>query len=393
MINLTYNAELVFQSQEDFEKILGVLKAEQQVFNEASKLHFGDGSKVKNSIIDLHSKFYRSFREKNPEIPSQIVIRGEQACLSAYKAIKSNKHKIDKAIQKNNLSIRLDKRIYTWKNNKIKLTSLAGRVMVDFVRYGKLDKCLTDYEFCDPLLFFRDNKIWISLTFKVPTKPEPQTRFAIGIDLGVNRAIATSEGLIIQDRKFNGEKRKLRFLKRKLKSRGTQSAKRHLRKLKRKERNKNKNQTHLLANKILSCSNANVIVMEDLMGLKNPKGKKKNLRKAINNKIGQVPFAELRLILTYKAPLKGKTVICVDPQFTSQIDSRTGLKDGIRKGSRYYCKDGIILDADVNAAKNIANRSKLPVSYCGNAITYGQVSVNKPNVGVRDSQARKFIRG
>lgn len=388
MINLTYNAELLFQSQEDFGKILGVLKAEQQAFNEASKIHFGDGTKRKNSITELHSKFYHQFREKNPEIPSQIVIRGEQACLSAYKSIKSNKHKIDKAIEKNNLSIRLDKRIYTWKNNKIKLTSLAGRVTVNFHRYPKLDKLLAEYAFCDPLLFFRENKIWISLTFKVPVKPEVQTQSAIGVDLGVNRAFATSEGLIFKDKKFNREKRKLRFLKRKLQSCRTKSAKRHLRKLKRKERNKNKNQTHFLANKILTCSNANVVVLEDLTGLKNPKGKKKK-SKAMNNKIAQVPFAELRTILTYKAPLHGKSLVLINPQFTSQIDSRTGLKDGVRKGSRYLCKDGVILDADVNAAENIAKKSKLPVSHFGREpiLTYGQVYVNKPNVG--NSLSRK----
>jgi putative transposase len=380
MTSLTYNAELIFQSQDDFDKIFAVLNAEKLAFNEASRIHFGNGEKRKNSIVDLHGKFYYNFRSKNPRIPSQIVIRGEQACLSAYRSIKSNKHEIDKPIEKNNLSIRLDKRLYTWKNNKIKLTSLDGRVTADFVRYPKLNEYLENYQFCDPELFCRNGKIWIALTFKVETKPEAIEKLAVGIDLGVNRAVATSEGLIIQDKKFNKEKRKLRYLKRQLKSCGTKSARKHLKKLSRKERNKNKNQTHLLANTILNSTKANVIVLEDLVGLKNPKNKKKKLSKSNNNKIGQVPFAELRRILTYKAPLKGKIVMAVDPKFTSQIDSRTGKQDGLRKGSRYYCKDGVILDADHNASINIANRSKLPVSLGRNIKTYGQVVVNRPNV-------------
>lgn len=380
MTTLTYNAEVLFQSQEDFGKILTVLESERKVFNEASKIQFGNGGKRKNSIVELHSKFYSKFRAENPEIPSQVVIRGEQACLSAYRSIKSNKHKIEKPIEKNNLSIRLDKRLYTWKNNKIKLTSLNGRVLVDFHRYPKLNEFLGKYEFCDPQLFYRNNKIWIGLTFKIQTKPESVEKTAVGIDLGVNRAVATSEGIIIQDKKFNKEKRKLRFLKRKLQSRGTKSARKHLKKLRRKERNKNKNQTHLLANTILKTSKANTIVLEDLTGLKNPKNKKKKVSKSNNNKIGQVSFAELRTVLTYKAPLWGKTVTLVNPTFTSQIDSRTGLKDGTRKGSRYYCKDGAILDADINASINIARRSKLPVSLGSNIETYGQAVVTRPIV-------------
>lgn len=380
MINLTYNAELLFQSQEDFGKIFAVLKAEQKVFNEASQMHFAKDGKQKNSIVELHGKFYSKFRSENPEIPSQIVIRGEQSCLSAYRSIKSNKHKISKPIEKKNLSIRLDKRIYSWKNNKIKLTSLAGRVTADFNRYPRLEELLKSYEFCDPLLFLRDGKIWISLTFKVSTKPESVEKLAVGIDLGVNRAIVTSEGLMIQDKKFNKEKRKLRFLKRQLQSKGTQSAKKHLRKIRRKEFNRNKSQSHLLANSIIKSTEANVLVLEDLTGLKNPKGKKKKVSRSNQNKIGQVPFAELRRILTYKAPIYGKTVILVDPKFTSQIDSRTGLKDGERKGSRYYCKDGVILDADINAAVNIAKRSKLPVSLGSNTKTYGQAVVTRPIV-------------
>lgn len=385
MINLTYNTELEFQSQEDFEKILTVLKSEQKVFNEASKLHYGTGEKRKNSIVELHGKFYHKFRKENPAIRSQIVIRGEQACLSAYRSIKSNKHRIEKAIEKKRLSIRLDKHIYSWKNGKIKLTSLDGRVTVDFKRYPKLSEMIEKYEFCDPLLFYREGKIWISLTFKVDTKPESINKIAVGVDLGVNRAVATSEGLIIKDAKFNKEKRKLRFLKRQLKSaidvKKSKSAKRHLKKLRRKERNKNKNQTHLLANRILSSTKANLIVLEDLTGLKNPKSRSKKTSKSINNKVGQVPFAELRAILTYKAPLVGKTVVTVNPKFTSQIDSRTGLKDGVRKGSRYYCKDGTILDADLNAANNIAIRSKLPISclrLC--AALDGQAVVARPIV-------------
>jgi IS605 OrfB family transposase len=235
---------------------------------------------------------------------------------------------------------------------------------------------LETYQFCDPLINERNNEIWISLTFDVPELPVKQDS-ACGVDLGIRIAAATSEGKFYRDKKFNHEKRKLRFQKRKLRSaadRGSKTARRQLRKLGRKERNKNLNQTHHLTNKILSDSSASVIVLEDLTKLK------RNLKKGNpyknQNSISQVPFYQIRQVLTYKAPLYGKTVICVDPKYTSQIDHRTGKKDGARKGRRFYCKDGIVLDSDNNAAINIAKRSKLPVSYL--TILDGQVIADRP---------------
>lgn len=44
----------------------------------------------------------------------------------------------------------------------------------------------------------------------------------------------------------------------------------------------------------------------------------------------------------------------------------------------YYGKDGVVLDADQNAAVNIAKRSKLPASYL--TVLDGQASVSRPIV-------------
>ena len=82
----------------------------------------------------------------------------------------------------------------------------------------------------------------------------------------------------------------------------------------------------------------------------------------------------------------GKVVKIVSPYWTSQIDSVSEKKEGERRGSRFYSKSGIIYDADLNAAINIAKRSKLPVSQTNN-LTYGQAKVNSPIVGGSHLQA------
>ena len=199
-----------------------------------------------------------------------------------------------------------------------------------------------------------------------------KSKLALGVDLGMRRVAACSDGRIIIDRKFNGDKRKLRHLKDNLKSKGSKSSRTRLRKLRHKEANKNKNQTHCVANAILK-TNCDTIVLENLKGIKAKKHKFQNKRA-----ISQVPLFELRRILTYKAENMGKSVILVSPAYTSQIDSFSGIKEGVRRGCRFYALSGIVYDADLNASRNIGNRSKLPVSY-GNILD-GQATVNSPIV-------------
>lgn len=381
---VSYNVKLNFISKEDNDRYLNTLELQRFTYNECSKCHFGA---TKNSLVELHNKFYKEFRNKYPEIPSNIVIHTIQEVLSSYRSIKSNKHKITEPPEKKKLSIRLTKNTSTLKihSNTISLTSIGGkRILSSFAPYDKLKELIGKYPVCDPLIFERDGQIWLSLTFETPEVVVVESK-AVGVDFGIGRLAATSEGLLIKDKRFNERKRKLRYLKRQLqsKSKDSKSAKRHLKKLRRKERNINKNQTHLIANAIIKSTNANVIVVEDLKGIKrNPKNK---YRKKFNNKISQVPFYELRRILEYKAKAHGKVVKNVSPAWTSQIDHVTGKKEGERRGRRFYSKSGIIFDSDINAAINIGLRSKLPVSQINN-LTYGQAIVNSPIVGGSHSQ-------
>lgn len=366
-MRLTYTTKLMFDSDSDRGKIIDVLSAQQKAYNECSKVKFSISN---NSIVELHNKFYKQFRECQPEIPSQVVIAAENECLSAYRSIKSNKHKIDEPIKKKKLSIRLDKRTYSFKNNRFSIISLGKRIKCGIHLYPKLSSFMKEYDFCDPLLYIKDNEVRMALSFDIPTKKVNESS-ACGIDLGIRMAAVTSEGKFFQDKKFNKEKRKLRYLKRQLQSCGSKSAKKHLRKKRQKEHNKNTNQTYKLAHAILQNTKANIIVLEDLSKIKRKRNKYQN-----KNRISQVPFYKLKYILTYKAPFYGKTVKCVSPKDTSQIDHRTGKKNGIRKGRRYYSKDSVVLDADSNASVNIAKRSKHPVSYV--SVLDGQAVVNRP---------------
>jgi len=363
---LTYNIKLEFLKQEDKSSLVDLLLEHQKVWNYMSEYAF-KSKKVDKKL--LHDKNYHRCRKLFPNCPSQVIIRAKDSVYATYKTIQSNHQKIAEPAKQENLSIRLDKRIYTFLDkDRIKLTTTGKRIICSYRPYDKFKKLFSKYSVCDPLLFVGNNEVWLSVSFEV-NAPTLIENSCIGVDLGIKRLATTSEGLAITDKIFLKDKRKLRYLKKILKSKSkttfSRSAQRKLKTLKRKECNKNKNQSHLIANKILETK-SNVIVMEDLSGIKqHHRGKK------FNNKQAQVPYYDLRRILSYKAPLQGKIVVTVNPAYTSKNDYR-GIDRGVRKGCRYYTKDGKVFDADWNASINIANRYamrkrvkgvELPVSF------------------------------
>lgn len=362
---LTYNSRLTGDTNE----LKTLLEQHRLAFNRASKEQFPE---PRYSLVVLHSKVYKNVRKSNPEINSQVIIKAEQECLSAYRSAKSNQHK-KKLIEKKHLSMRLDKRLYSTPDKfSIRITGSDGRKEYKFVVYPRLKELLEKYPYQDPLIYEDNGNICISFPFE-NKQPQVKQRLALGVDVGMRRSAATSDGRLIIDKKFEQEKRELRHLKDELKSKGTKSARRKLRKLKHKERNKNQNQTHLVANEILR-TDADTICLENLKSIKVKKNKYQNKRA-----ISQVPLYELRRVITYKAENTGKTVLPVCPSYTSQRDNITGKIDGKRQGCRYYSTTGLIFDADINAAINIAKMSKLPISQTTN-LTYGQARVNVPNV-------------
>ena len=353
----------------DCKALKEMLELHRFVFNYASKEQLTED---KNSLVVLHSKVYKNIRKSNPEIPSQVVIKAEQECLSSYRSAKSNKHK-KKLIEKKKLSMRLDKRLYTTPDKfSIRITGMEGRHSYKFVVYPRLKELLEKYPYQDPLIYVDGNNVCIAFSFDNKVEKLKQ-RLALGVDVGIRRSAATSDGRIIMDKKFNGEKRRLRHIKDELKSTGTKSARKHLRKLKHKEYNKNKNQTHLIANEVLNTE-ADTICLENLKSIKRKKNPYQN-----KHSISQVPLYELRRVITYKAENMGKTITLVCPSFTSQRDNVSGKIEGERRGCRFYSKNGLIYDADINASINIAKISKLPISQTQN-LTYGQAIVKSPNV-------------
>ena len=348
----TYNTRLLFNCQEDYLHWKNLLETSMSAYNDISRMIFD--SKCSLGLTKVHALVYEPIREKYPSIPAQSVIKMYKDAISNLRSCMRKSCPV-----RFNPSMRLDKRLYS----KLTPTSISlpsskrnKRVVVKFQTYDKFNELASIYTMTDPLIFMKNNEIWLSVTFNVPSKPVVDETY-LGVDLGIRRIFTTSDGLSYKGKELNSIKRRIRYNRRKLQAKGTKSAKRKLKKLAHREKNVNKNYTHLICNKILDTDKS-VIVLEDLKGIKQKTSKFENGRKRTkhNNRISQVPLFMIKEILTYKALFNGKRVETVSPSYTSQIDSMTGKRDGQRKGCRYYASSGLVYDADWNAAINIRNR-------------------------------------
>ena len=322
--------------------------------------------KVPLTITAVHTTCYDELRNKFNTLPAQAVIRIQKEVLRALRSQKANKHKKGNTPQKHSLSMTLDKRMYssfTWEGIAVISDTPNKRKRFTFNLYPKIKEMFNTSVAKDPVIFYKDNELWLSIPFEVQGKM-PCNDNCVGVDMGMKRLFTTSDGVAFRDKHYLAKRRNVRYLKRTLASVGTRSAKRHLQKLSKKERNLSKDMCHRATNALLGCTKASVVVVEDLSKIKKSTSKTADgyTRTKHNNMLSQVPFYMFKEILTYKATLAGKQVVSVSPQYTSQIDSRTSKKDGKRLGCRYYCSDGVVLDADWNASVNIAQKCNHPLT-------------------------------
>ena len=359
----TYNIELQM-SEATRNHWMNLLAQTRDAFNACANMV--TNAKTPLSLVTVHAQCYNVLREQFPQVPSQGIIRVQKSVLAMLRSIRGNKHKDASVPQMKNLALQLDKRLYS--NLSINGISLSNgkpqkRELCTFVLYDKIRELFSTCVTKDPTIFVRDGRLFLSVPFEVQSLPCKDDT-AIGVDLGMKRFFVTSEGKSFVDKEYLKERRKLRYLKRCLQSKGSHSSKRRLQRLSHKERNISKNQVEKACNVLLRSTEASILVLEDLTKIKVKTSKTKEgfKRTRHNNALSQVPFYMFKERLTHKAQLVGKRVETVSPAFTSQIDSRTNKRDGIRKGCNYICSDGIVLDADWNAAVNIAHRAKRPLS-------------------------------
>ena len=374
---ITYNAEMVFPNEECRSHFMELLEQTRDAYNECAKIIYDNS--IPMDIKSVHNAVYSNLRSTYPKLTSNAVIALYRDVMGAVRSIKSNKHEDARIPEKTHLNHKLNRYLYNHLTAEgIWLTTNIKRIRshITFKTYQRLQEMFQKYVPGDPTIFLRNGKFYMSIPFKVPETPL-QNDNCIGVDMGERRFAVISDGIMFNNKEYNARCRKIRYLKRCLQKKGTKSANRHKRKLSRKEQNQSTDMCNHIANAIINSTTASIIVLEDLSNIKKRTSKSKEgfKKRNHNRRISQIPFYKFKQILSYKALLHGKRVETVSSFMTSQIDCTTGKKEGTRKNRRFYCKNGTVLDADWNAAINIAHKSKHPFSfktpYDGALITWG----------------------
>jgi putative transposase len=186
--------------------------------------------------------------------------------------------------------------------------------------------------------------------------PKLKINTVVGIDVGLNDLIMCSDGTRVENPKhLKKSEKKLKARSRKLsaKKKGSNNRTKQrkiLRRVHRKIRNQRSDFLHKVSRGLID--KYDLLVFEDLR-IPNMV-KNHHLARAITD----ASWGTLLQYCTYKAEEAGKTVIQVDPRQTSKTCSHCGNIQHMPLWKReYQCQNcGLILNRDINAAKNILKK-------------------------------------
>jgi IS605 OrfB family transposase len=171
----------------------------------------------------------------------------------------------------------------------------------------------------------------------------------VGIDRGMVNIAVCSDNTFFDSGRLRAVKGRYQYLRRKLQHVGTRSAHRKLQRSSGRERRFVLNTNHCISKAIVN-KQFDVFALEKLK-----MGGMRNRGRRFNRLLGSWSPDELRRFIAYKAEVKSKLVIEVNPRYTSQRCSRCGF---IHKRNRHglsfsCCNCGFTLNADLNASRNI----------------------------------------
>lgn len=306
--------------------------------------------------VELHKLTYQDERFVT-DLPSQLVcsarVKATESLKSAF-ALRRKKVKVS-CPQSIRSPIRYDARSATIKleSGTASLSTVDGRKVVKLI-VPDYQKDRTHFKVCSSdLCETKDGRLFLHVTVDVPTEGFRGNSKFVGVDLGVNRPLVTSEGQFLGNSHWDSITKKYNKLKSALQSKGTRSAKRHLRRLSGKVNRFRTDCDHVLARQLVnSVEQGTTIIVEDLTDCRS----RMKARKSQRRRLHSWSFNRLRTFIDYKAELSGKLVVSVDPRYTSQKCSRCGHIDKKSRvtTSSFHCTScGFQLDADLNAARNI----------------------------------------
>ena len=328
------------------------------------------------NAISLHNKTYFTVREQF-NLPAQLAISSRTKAVESLKSVKTRRKKKQKVScpTSKQTAIRYDKNSITiyFEKELISILTIDGRkkfpisVPEYFKQYINWKKCSAD-------LFIINHTVFLNIVVSTEKTDIPKKDKYIGIDRGIKKIAVTSEKQFFNGSKIKRVTDKYEKLKSNLQSKGTKSAKRHLKKLSKKVNRYRRDVNHCIARQIVeSIDSGSTIILEELTGIR----QNVRLRKKQRKEIHKWNFYQFEQFLKYKAEEKGIQVEYVSARYTSQKCSKCGhiSRSNRKNQSQFKCsKCSYQLNADLNASFNIKQNYLDSISYLSGAV------VNQPIV-------------
>lgn len=226
-----------------------------------------------------------------------------------------------------------------------------------------------NYKICgSSIQINKDKEIILNLCMDIPDQQHDlDENIVVGVDLGIkipavvalnnnpykNDKFGSSDSFFKVRKQLQEQRKRLQIaLKYTSGGHGRKKKLKPLERFEHRERNFVQTYNHKISKDVVDFAlknNAKYINIEDLSNFKEKEKNKKALR--------NWSYYELQQFITYKAKRHGIEVRKINPAYTSQRCSRCGnLEDGQRIDQEtFICKAcGLKLNADVNAARNIA---------------------------------------
>jgi len=312
--------------------------------------HHGMSNKVA-----LHHLTYYGVRKKFG-LPAQLACTARDNVAEAYKTRKGSR-RIPRRFGPNT-SVRLDSRTFSiTKEGRASISTVSGRVKAPMI-LGEFQRSLLNnwtINGAAQLVYDKRTKtLYLHIVVKREVDPPSKSGKRVGVDIGMVNLAVASNGLKFSGKQAMHIRQHYRKLRSELETKGTNGAKKLLKRLQGKETRVMRDLNHRISRVIVgSLSVGDVIAMEQLTHIR---GRAKQ-RKAQRADFHSWPFGQLQNCIEYKALGQGIAVEYINPAYTSQTCSWCGAL-GSRSAHRFSCSTcGHRNNADYNAAYNIAKAS------------------------------------
>jgi IS605 OrfB family transposase len=304
------------------------------------------------SRVKLHHLAYHYLRE-HYGLSAQMAVRVVGKVVEQYRRDKTRFH-----IFKPHSAMVYDSRILAFKGlDKISILTLRGRLIIP-IRIGEYQAARMHTVAKETDLILRNSTFYLATVVDAPEATPDDPTGVLGVDLGIVHLAVDSDGEFYSGEQVDKVREHLDNLKTKLQSRGTKSAKRHLKRLSGKEANFRRNTNHIISKRLVAKAKDThrLLALEDLKGIR----QRVSVNHSQRRRYHSWAFNQLRQFITYKAKIAGVLVKLVDSRYTSQTCPCCGFvsKHNRVSQSSFVCQVcGFASNADLTGAINIAQRA------------------------------------